>query len=265
MVVAPGDMAAFIAAAERENLEAYRVAMVTESPRMVMKWRGETIADLSRDFLNTNGAVKRAAVSVPAYAGGAAEGPSALREMAASLRCASRRGLVERFDGSIGAGSVLMPFGGETQRTPAQVMAALLPVLPGQETEQASVMSWACDPEEMSVDPFCGAYTAVEDSITKLVAAGADYRKVYLTLQEYFEKLRTNPASWGKPFAALLGAMEAQMDYGAAAIGGKDSMSGSFLDMDVPPTLVSFAIAPIRAHELITPEFKEPGHPVYFF
>ncbi len=270
VVVAPQDAEAFIAAARAENLEAYQVAVVTAEPRMVMRWQGETIVSLSREFLNSNGAVKRATVYVPPHDDNAGfhlreERFDSFEDMAASLTCASRRGLVERFDGSIGAGSLLMPFGGKFQRTPAQVMAALLPVLPGQETEQASVMSWACDPEEMSVDPFCGAYTAVEESITKLVAAGADYRKVYLTLQEYFEKLRTNPASWGKPFAALLGAMEAQMDYGAAAIGGKDSMSGSFLDMDVPPTLVSFAIAPIRAHELITPEFKEPGHPVYFF
>nr|WP_326166190.1 phosphoribosylformylglycinamidine synthase [uncultured Oscillibacter sp.] len=270
VVVAPEDAEKFIAAAKAENLEAYQVAVVTEEPRMVMQWQGETIVDLSREFLDSNGAVKHARVFVPPHDNKALSSVVEDRfrtyeEMASSLTCASRQGLVERFDSTIGAGSLLMPFGGKYQKTPAQVMAALLPVLPGQETEQGSVMAWGCDPDTISASPFCGAYQAVEDSITKLVAAGADYRKVYLTLQEYFEKLHADPKRWGKPFAALLGAMEAQMDFGAAAIGGKDSMSGSFLDMDVPPTLISFAIAPIKAGELITPEFKEPGHPVYFF
>ena len=265
VVVAPEDEAAFIAAAGEENLEAYRAAVVTESPRMVMKWRGETIADLSRAFLDTNGAVKHAAVSVPQFVGGAVERPSNLRELASGLRYASRRGLVERFDGSIGAGSVTMPFGGKTQRTPAQSMTALLPVMPGQETEQASVMAYACDPEALAASPYWGAYDAVTASIAKLVAAGADYKKAYLTLQEFFEKLRTEPQRWGKPFQALLGALSAQLDYGCAAIGGKDSMSGSFLELDVPPTVISFAIAPVLAGEVITPEFKEAGHPVYAF
>ena len=267
VVVAAGDADRFIAAAEKENLEAYRVAVVTESPRMVMNWKGQKIADLSREFLNTNGAVKHAAVSVGKKDRSAfgQEPFKTLREMAASLKCASRRGLVERFDGSIGAGSVLMPFGGKYQATPAQAMAALLPVLPGQETDQASVMAWGCDPDALSVDPYEGAYQAVTNSIAKLVASGADYKKVYLTLQEFFEKLRDEPDRWGKPAAALLGALDAQLDYAAAAIGGKDSMSGSFLDKDVPPTLISFAIAPIKAREVITPEFKEAGHPVYVF
>ena len=265
VVVAPGDAAALIAAAQAENLEAYQVAVVTESPRMVMKWRGQAIADLSRAFLDTNGAIKHAAVSVPPYAGGAANPPASLRDTAASLRCASRRGLVERFDSTIGAGSVTMPFGGKTQRTPAQAMAALLPVLPGQETEQGSVMAYGCDPDYASKTPYWGAYDAVTISIAKLVAAGADYQRAYLTLQEYFEKLRDEPMRWGKPFAALLGALSAQLDYGCAAIGGKDSMSGSFMDLDVPPTVISFAIAPIKADEAITPEFKEAGHPVYVF
>ncbi len=267
VVVAPGDAGQLIAAAEQENLEAYPVARVTESPRMVMRWKGRKIADLSRAFLNTNGAVKHASVRVDqkdCASLGKAQFTS-LREMAASLKCASRRGLVERFDGSIGAGSVLMPFGGTTQRTPAQAMAALLPVLPGQETDQASVMAWGCDPEALTANPYQGAYDAVTTSIAKLVAAGADYKKAYLTLQEFFEKLRNEPERWGKPFAALLGALDAQLDYGCAAIGGKDSMSGSFLDRDVPPTLISFAIAPIKAGDVISPEFKEPGHPVYLF
>jgi len=265
VVVAPEDAEKFIAAAQEENLEAYQVAVVTESPRMVMTWKGQTIADLSREFLNTNGAVKHAGVSVPKFAGGGVERPSSLKEMAASLKSASRRGLTERFDGSIGAGSVLMPFGGKTQRTPAQAMAALLPVLPGQETDQASVMAWGFDPDQMMEDPFFGAYASVNVSLAKLVAAGGDYKKAYLTFQEFFEKLRSEPERWGKPFAALLGALKAQLDFGRAAIGGKDSMSGSFNDLDVPPTLISFAIAPIKAGEVLSPEFKEAGHPVYRF
>ena len=267
VVIAAEDEEQFIAMAQAENLEAYRVAVVTESPRMVMTWRGQTIADLSREFLNTNGAVKRAKVSVPAARQAETEPAHdlSLREMAGSLKCASRRGLVERFDGSIGAGSVLMPFGGKTQATPAQAMAALLPTMPGEETDQASVMAWGCDPDALSADPYNGAYDAVTVSIAKLVAAGADPTAVYLTMQEFFEKLRDEPVRWGKPFAALLGALDAQLDYGAAAIGGKDSMSGSFLDRDVPPTLISFAIAPVKAGEVLSPEFKEAGHPVYLF
>ena len=266
VVVGPEDVDAFLAAAQRENLEAYPVATVTEEPRMVMTWRGQVVADLSRAFLNTNGAVKHASVSVPARPDGDAQAKApTLREMAASLKSASRRGLTERFDGSIGAGSVLMPFGGKSQRTPAQAMAALFPVLPGQETDQASVMAWGCDPDQLSADPYSGAHSAVYTSVAKLVAAGADYKTAYLTLQEFFEKLRTEPERWGKPFAALLGALDAQLELGAAAIGGKDSMSGSFLDLDVPPTVISFAIAPVKAGEVLSPEFKETGHPVYLF
>ncbi len=267
VVVAPEDEQTFIDAAQAENLEAYRVAVVTEAPRMVMTWKGRTIADLSRAFLNTNGAVKHAAVSVPEKdrtAMGQARFRT-LREMAGSLKCASRRGLTERFDGTIGAGSVLMPFGGQTQTTPAQAMAALLPVLPGQRTEQASVMAWGCDPDRMTVDPYAGAMDSVVTSLTKIVAAGADYKAAYLTLQEFFDKLRDDPDRWGKPFSALLGALDAQLDYGCAAIGGKDSMSGSFMDKDVPPTLISFAIAPIQAGDVLSPEFKQAGHPVYVF
>ena len=267
VVVAPGDADRFIAAADAENLEAYPVAVVTESPRMVMRWRGKTIVDLSRDFLNTNGAVKHAQASV-APADSPALGRTdftSLREIASSLQSASRRGLAERFDATIGCGSVLMPFGGKYQRTPTQVMAALLPVLPGQETDQASVMAWGCDPDALSADPYRGAHDAVYTSVAKLVAAGADYHKAYLSLQEFFEKLRNEPARWGKPFAALLGALDAQLELSAAAIGGKDSMSGSFLDRDVPPTLISFAIAPVLAHELVTTELKAAGHGVYLF
>ncbi len=267
VVVAAQDAAKFIAAAQEENLEAYQVAVVTESPRMVMTWRGQTVADLSREFLNTNGAAKRSAVWVEKKDRsqlGTAEF-SGLKEMAGSLKCASRRGLTERFDGTIGAGSVLMPFGGKTQTSPAQAMAALLPVLPGQHTHQASVMAWGCDPDAMTVDPYAGAHGAVYTSVAKLVAAGADYKKAYLSLQEFFEKLRDEPRRWGKPFSALLGALDAQLELGAAAIGGKDSMSGSFLDLDVPPTLISFAIAPVQADEVLTTQFKAAGHPVCLF
>ena len=267
VVVAAEDADTFIAYAQAENLEAYRVAVVTEEARMVMHWKGNTIANLSREFLNTNGAVKHANVAVTekdlTQLSKALYG--SLTEMAADLKTASRRGLVERFDGSIGAGSVLMPFGGKTQKTPAQAMAAKLPVLPGEITDQASVFAWGMDPDHMCIDPYTGAHAAVYNSMTKLVAAGADYRKAYLTLQEFFEKLRSDAARWGKPFAALLGAMDAQLELGAAAIGGKDSMSGSFLDLDVPPTLISFAIAPLKVSEVLSPEFKEAGNPVYLF
>ena len=265
VVVAPEDAAAFMAAAASENLEAYQVAVVTESPRMVMTWKGQTIANLSRAFLNTNGAVKHAQVEVPQGTVKPVAGANTLRDMAGSLKSASRRGLTERFDGSIGAGSVLMPFGGKTQRTPAQAMAALFPVEPGQETDQASLMAWGFDPDWMSADPYLGAQASVVTSVAKIVAAGADYTRAYLTFQEFFEKLRDEAKRWGKPFQALLGALDAQLGLNCAAIGGKDSMSGSFMELDVPPTLISFAIAPVKAGEVITQEFKAAGHPVYLF
>ena len=267
VVLEAKDADAFIAAAERENLEAYRVAVVTKEERMVMSWKGQIIADLSRAFLDTNGAAKHTEAHITAkdlsVLGKALY--KDLREMACDLKTASQRGLVERFDSTIGAGSVTLPFGGKRQLTPAQSMAAVLPVLPGQETDQASVFSWGCDPDYLSVDPYSGAHASIYNSVAKLVAAGCDYKQAYLTLQEFFEKLKNEPARWGKPMAALLGALDAQMELGAAAIGGKDSMSGSFLDLDVPPTLISFAIAPIKKQDVITPEFKEAGNPVYLF
>ena len=266
VVVAPENAGAFIAAAEKENLEAYPVAVVTESPRMVMRWNGATIVDISRDFLNTNGAIKHTSIHVPVQKrplGVVCEGD--LRTVAASLKSASRRGLSERFDASVGAGSVLMPFGGKMQRTPTQAMVALLPVLPGHETQDCSVMAWGFDPDWMSRDAYTGAQASVITSVAKLVASGCDYRLAYLTFQEYFEKLRDDPKRWGKPFSALLGALDAQLALNIAAIGGKDSMSGSFLDMDVPPTLISFAIAPSKANSVLSPEFKEAAHPIYLF
>ena len=265
VVVVPQDVDTLLHMAAAENLEAYPVATVTESPRMVMTWRGKTVANLSRAFLNTNGAVKHAQVKVAQRPGPQTFEERPLRELAKELDYASRRGLTERFDGSIGAASVLMPFGGKTQRTPAQAMAALFPVEPGQETDQASIMAWGCDPKQLSRDPYYGAVQAVVTSVAKVVAAGGDYKKVCLTLQEFFEKLREEPTRWGKPFQALLGAMDAQLGLGCAAIGGKDSMSGSFLDLDVPPTLISFAIAPAKAGEVLSPEFKGAGNPVYLF
>ena len=267
VVVEAKDADAFIAAAEKENLEAYRVAVVTEEARMVMTWKGKEIANLSRAFLDTNGAVKHTRVYVGPKDLSSLSKPlyQNMADMASDLKTASRRGLVERFDSTIGSGSLLMPYGGKNQSTPAQAMAALLPVLPGKETTTGSVFSWGCDPDHMSLDPYTGAHAAVYNSVAKLVAAGADYRKAYLTLQEFFEKLKSEPARWGKPFAALLGALDAQLELGAAAIGGKDSMSGTFQDLDVPPTLISFAIAPIESDMVLSPEFKEAGHPVYVF
>ena len=265
VVVAPEDVDTFIAAAEKENLEAYRVAVVTEEARMVMSWKGNEIANLSREFLNTNGAVKQMAVEVADRAAAASAAKSDLRSIASNLKFASQRGLVERFDSTIGAGSVLMPFGGKNQATPTQAMAAKLPVLPGQFTDQASVFAWGCDPDLLSADPYVGAQASIISSMAKAVAAGADYKKIYLTLQEFFERLRNEPLRWGKPFQALLGALDAQLNLSAAAIGGKDSMSGTFMDKDVPPTVISFAIAPLKADEVISNEFKESGHPVYLF
>ena len=265
VVVEAKDADAFIAHAESENLEAYRVAVVTEEARMVMRWKGNIIADLSRDFLNTNGAVKHTGVSVAETTRGVETVTGDLRSIASNLKFASQRGLVERFDATIGAGSVLMPFGGKNQSTPTQAMAAKLPVLPGEFTDQASLFGWGCDPDLLSADPYTGAKASIVSSVAKIVAAGADYKKVYLTLQEFFEKLRNEPARWGKPFQALLGALDAQMGLNAAAIGGKDSMSGTFLDKDVPPTLISFAIAPVLAGEVVSNEFKAAGHPVYKF
>ena len=268
VVVSGEDAERFAELAYEENLEATEVARVTDERRMVIKLGGRVIVDISADFLQSNGAEKHSEAEIPALPDIAREcgGDPAeyLEKLVSDLNFASQRGLGERFDGSIGAGSVLMPFGGKTQLSPAQAMAALLPVRGGN-TETCSVMSWGFDPYLSEINPMQAARRAVVVSMAKLVASGCDYKKVYLTFQEYFEKLRKEPLRWGKPLSALLGALDAQLGLGAAAIGGKDSMSGSFNDMDVPPTLVSFAIAPEDASNVVSPEFKKAGSRVYLF
>ena len=271
VVVRARDVDAFIAAAAKENLEAVVVATVTDKNRLRMTWNGKTIVDVSRDFLNTNGCAKHADAIVPALpipdAANLPDGDTLqekiLHQMS-SLGICLERGLTERFDGSIGASSIFMPYGGKNQLTPTQVMAATLPALNGQ-CSTASVMAFGFDPYYTEQNPFLGAAAAVVESVAKLVAAGCDYKTAYLTFQEYFERLGRDPHRFGKPLSALLGAYKAQEELCLGAIGGKDSMSGSFDDMDVPPTLVSFAIAPEEADRLISPEFKAAGHPVYLF
>ncbi len=268
VVVRAKDAQAFIDAATAENLECYQVATVTEEPRMIMRWRGKVIVDLDRAFLSSTGATKHASVKIPMRFAKAAEESSLsvgerFFELAKNKNFCSQRGLVERFDSTIGAGTVLMPYGGKTQRSPSQVMAALLPC--ESRTEDCSVMSFGFDPELFCENPYNGAKAAVTESLAKLVAAGVSPETYYLSLQEYFERLRNEPARWGKPFAALLGALDAQIGLGAAAIGGKDSMSGTFNDLDVPPTLISFAVAPAKAPALISTDFKAGSHGVYLF
>lgn len=241
------------------------MAYVTESPRLIMRWNGKTIVDLSREFLNSNGAEKHIAVKIARpekeEEQAASDTVQGYRQVLAQLNVCSQKGLVQRFDSTVGAGTVLMPFGGKNQQTPAQVMVAKLPVL-GKETKTCSAMAYGFDPYLSSRSPYLGAYYAVVESVCKLSAAGASYQNCHLTFQEYFEKLGTDPQRWGKPMAALLGALEAQRQLKAAAIGGKDSMSGSFDDIDVPPTLVSFAISAANTDNIISPEFKKPGSAV---
>ena len=267
VVLDPKDTAEFLSLAAGENLEATVVAEVTGDNRLKMLWRGETICDISREFLNSNGATKHISVSVKETENSAAlsGGDFASRAVGlmSELNICSKRGLAERFDSTIGAGTVLMPFGGRYQRTPAQAMAAKIPVLSG-ETDDCSVFAYGCNPSLAAESPYAGAYTAVVDSLSKLVAAGAKYEDAYLTFQEFFEKPRKDPERWGRPFSALLGAFDAQLDFGVAAIGGKDSMSGSFESLDVPPTFVSFAVAMSDAARVISPEFKRAGSKVCF-
>ena len=265
VVVAPEDAEKFLALAAGENLEATVVAQVKADPRLTMTWNGSTIVDISREFLNSNGAEKHMTVSVPAPHMTPAPVPesfqSGMEAQAGDLRFCSRQGLSERFDSTIGAGTVLMPFGGKFQRTPIQAMVHKISLEHGH-TDCCSLMAWGYDPYLTSQSPYHGAYTAVVESVSKLIATGASFEDVYLTFQEYFEKPGHDPKRWGQPAAALLGAFAAQMDLGVAAIGGKDSMSGSFEDLDVPPTLVSFAVTTGKTGEIISPELKEAGHSV---
>ena len=268
VVVASEDVAAFLALAKAENLQACRVATVTETPRLVMKWNGQTVADVSRAFLNSNGAEKhtsvapaKAALPEETVSGGFAEN---LLRTAADLNVCSKRGLSERFDSTIGAGTVLMPFGGKNQLTPIQAMVQKISV-ESAHTDACSLMAWGYDPYLTEASPYHGAYCAVIESVCKLIASGADFSKVYLTLQEYFEKPGTDPKRWGKPFAALLGAFKAQMALGVGAVGGKDSMSGSFEKLDVPPTLVSFAVTTQKTGDIVSNEYKTAGHKVALF
>ena len=268
VVVAPEDADTFLALAAEENLQACVVAGVQAEPRLRMHWNGKTIVDISREFLNSNGAPKHTAITpaasrpVAALPRKAAAGfAQQLKDTAADLAVCSRRGLSERFDSTIGAGTVLMPFGGKHQLTPVQAMVQKISMEKGH-TDDCSLMSWGYDPELTSFSPYHGAYLAVVDSVSKLIAAGASFEDVYLTFQEYFEKPGTDGKRWGKPLAALLGAFEAQMNLGVGAIGGKDSMSGSFENLDVPPTLVSFAVTTAKTGDIISSEFKQAGHPV---
>ena len=265
VVVAPEDAEAFLALASGENLQATPVAKVTAEPRLRMYWNGKCIVDVSREFLNSNGAEKHISIApaAPALKDEAFPGSFTenMRTMASDLNCCSKRGLSERFDSTIGAGTVLMPFGGVRQLTPAQAMAQKISVELGH-TDDCSLMAWGYDPMLTEQSPYHGAYTAVVESVSKLIASGAEFRDVYLTFQEYFEKPGRDPRRWGKPLAALLGAFRAQLDLGIGAIGGKDSMSGSFEDLDVPPTLVSFAVTTADAADIVSPEFKAPGHTV---
>ncbi len=266
VVVAPEDADRFMELAGMENLEATVVAKVTEEPRLVMSWRGKKIVNISREFLNSNGAPKHINVKVakpalhtkPVY-DSFTEG---MKATAQDLLVCSRRGLVERFDSTIGAGTVMMPFGGKNQLTPSQAMVNKIPVETGK-TDDVSFLSWGYNPYISEKSPYHGAYIAVIESLAKLVATGGDISDdTYFTYQEYFEKPLRDPKRWGKPMAALLGAFKAQMDFEIASIGGKDSMSGSFEKIDVPPTLVSFAVTVGKTDDVITSEFKGAAHKV---
>lgn len=276
VVVDPGDVDKFLAYAGEENLEAVTVAVVTKEPRLVLNWRGKTIVDISRAFLDTNGAHQEADVTLevpgrensPLKREEVGDVKRAWTGMLAGLNVCSQKGLVERFDGSIGAGSVFMPYGGKYQLTETQAMVAKLPVLKGS-TDTVTMMSYGFDPYLSSWSPYHGAVYAVLTSVAKIVAAGGDYSKIRFTFQEYFRRMNENPERWSQPFAALLGAYSAQMGFGLPSIGGKDSMSGTFDDehgeVNVPPTLVSFAVDVNSYKNIITPEFKKPGSKIVVF
>ena len=267
VVVDPKDVEEFMAYAKEENLEATEVAVVTESPRLVLTWRGKEIVNLSRAFLDTNGAHQETnvAVDIPSLEESVFQKQEVTDVKAKwlnvlkDLNVCSQKGLVEMFDGSIGAGSVFMPHGGKYQMTETQAMVAKVPVLNGT-TDAVSMMSFGFDPYLSSWSPYHGAIYAVVESIAKIVAAGGDYKKIRFTFQEYFRRMTEDPKRWSQPFAALLGAYDAQLGFGLPSIGGKDSMSGTFQDIDVPPTLVSFAVDMATEKEIITPELKKAGN-----
>jgi phosphoribosylformylglycinamidine synthase len=264
--VDPSEIDYFITESDKENLECKHVANVTDSGRLIMTWRGKTIVNLSRAFLDTNGVQQTAKVHVAAVSNRQAlfaDHCPRITDHLSSLNICSQKGLGEIFDGSVGAGTVLWPFGGDRQLTPPDAMVAKLPLLEG-DTDVCTTMSWGFNPEISSWSPFHGALYAVTESVCKAVAAGARLTDIRLTLQEYFPKLGNDATRWGLPFAALLGAYQAQHSLRLAAIGGKDSMSGSFNDLDVPPTLVSFALAPGKASLAISPEFKQAGSTISF-
>ena len=259
VVIAPEDLDKFMEEAKKENLEATLVADVVEEPRLKMNWNGNTIVDLSREFLNSNGASKYTDITIEEPTNESkveiTDCADSWTELMANLNVCSQKGLVEKFDSTIGAGTVLMPYGGVYQLTPSQAMAAKIPVLNG-ETNTCSIMGWGYNPVIAEKSPYHGAMTAVIESIAKVVAAGGSYKKCWLTFQEYFERTQNDPKRWGKPLAALLGAFKAQLEMGCGAIGGKDSMSGTFEQIDVPPTLVSFAVSTAKADKVISTEFK---------
>ncbi|MDE5601243.1 MAG: phosphoribosylformylglycinamidine synthase, partial [Clostridia bacterium] len=265
VVVDKNDVDAFLKLASEENLQACPVAVVQEEPRLVMNWNGKKIVDISRDFLNSNGAEKhidiapaKAVYEQKKVAGGFVEN---LKAIAGDLNICSKRGLSETFDSTIGAGTVLMPFGGKRQRTPIQAMVQKISV-EKKHTDDCSLMAWGYNPFIAEKSPYHSAYLAVIESVSKLIASGAEFKDVYLTFQEYFEHPNKDGKRWGKPLAALLGAFEAQKNLGIGAIGGKDSMSGSFENLDVPPTLVSFAVTTEKVKNIVSPEFKSAGHRV---
>ncbi len=280
-VIAPADVEQFLCFAKEENLEAIEVAVVTEEPRLVLEWRGKEIVNIARAFLDTNGAHQEAKVSVempvasenyfekintPAVAKAIEEGDmkAAWLSELSDLNVCSQKGLVEMFDGSIGAGSVYMPYGGKYQLTETQSMVAKLPVLKGK-CDTVTMMSYGFDPYLSSWSPYHGAAYAVLESLSRIVAAGGDYKKVRFTFQEYFRRMSEDPKRWSQPVAALLGAYDAQIGFGLPSIGGKDSMSGTFNDIDVPPTLVSFAVDVAKEKDIITPELKAAGNKLVLF
>ena len=270
VVVADKDVENFISLAEKENIEATVVAKVVEEPRVKMYWRNKVIVDLSREFLNTNGDVKNANAKITKpldaenyFATKPVEDiEKTWKETITDLNCCSQRGLVEKFDSTIGANTVIMPFGGKYQLTPAEGMVARIPTLKGY-TDAGTIMTYGYNPYIANWSPFHGAVYAIVESVAKYVALGGDYKKAYLTLQEYFEKLRNEPERWGKPLSTLLGAYYVQEQLQIAAIGGKDSMSGSYNELDVPPTLVSFCIGDVDTTKVVSNEFKKANSKVY--